>query len=281
MQESQNQIKKYGLLAHPAGHSLSPRMQNAMMKAAGIAARYQAYDLNPEHFVEEIENLKAGGLVGFNVSTPFKKRVMAELDDLSPLSQKLQAVNTVAYRNGRWQGTSTDGDGFWQSLPQSSYKKVVLLGTGGAARAVIASAPEYGVSDLTVFNRKGKTWQDKVEMIGLLNSQADLEDLANTSGLKNRLAEADLVVNATSVGMDNEGSLLDEAMLATLPKEAFVVDMIYRQAQTPLLKLATEAGLSTQNGLPMLVAQGALSFEYWFGQKADRELMQKAIEVKR
>ncbi|MDF7626640.1 shikimate dehydrogenase [Lactobacillaceae bacterium L1_55_11] len=270
----------YGLLAHPAGHSRSPQMQNAMMAAAGMTTNnYQAFDVNPEQLETAVLGLRALGVGGFNVSTPFKAAIIPLLDELSPLSQRLGAVNTVKREGDRLVGTSTDGPGFWHSLPaKQARQRVVLFGTGGAARAVIASAPEFGVEELTVFNRRHDDWHQRVEQIEALNPTAELVDLADTPRFYEALDYADLVVNATSVGMDNQAAtLLTPEDVGRLPKSAMVADMVYRQP-TRLLALAKAQGLATQNGLPMLVGQGALSFEYWFNQPADVELMKKEIE---
>ncbi|CAH1851401.1 shikimate dehydrogenase [Convivina intestini] len=269
----------YGLLAHPAGHSKSPKMQNAMMQASDLPAHYEAFDVDPNQLAVAIAGLKALGAGGFNVSTPFKAAVIPYLDQVSPLAQRLQAVNTVKIEAGRLIGTSTDGDGFWKSLPQGQVKqRVVILGTGGAARAVIASAKEYGVTSLTVFNRRHTDWLQRQEALAKLNPQAQLMDIVDEKLLQEALSQADLLINATTVGMDGDDCLLTTTMLNYLPASAYVVDMIYRNARTKLLQLAQARGLKTQNGLPMLVGQGALSFEYWFNRPADRKLMKKEIE---
>ncbi|MGX4593538.1 shikimate dehydrogenase family protein [Leuconostoc sp. JNUCC 76] len=270
----------YGLIAHPAGHSRSPQMQNMMIAEYGIDAYYHAFDILPEKLEEAIVGLKALHVGGFNVSTPFKNEIIQYLDELSPISQRLHAVNTVKSVKGRLIGTNTDGDGFWQSINSRQPKEtVIVLGTGGAARSVIATAKLYGVRELIVFNRVHEDWYErKAEISYLSEGNGHLEDLADNQMLTKALKRADMLINATTVGMNDLRTLLTDLQIALLPQHALVVDMIYRNQQTTLLKSANQRGLVTLNGLPMLVNQGALSFEYWFDKPADRNLMKKAIE---
>lgn len=270
----------YGLIAHPAGHSRSPQMQNMMIAEYGIDAHYHAFDILPEKLEEAIVGLKALHVGGFNVSTPFKNEIIQYLDELSPISQRLHAVNTVKSVKGRLIGTNKDGDGFWQSINSRQPKEmVIVLGTGGAARSVIATAKLYGVRELIVFNRVHEDWHErKAEISYLSEGNGHLEDLADNQMLTKALKRADMLINATTVGMNDLRTLLTDLQIALLPQHALVVDMIYRNQQTTLLKSANQRGLATLNGLPMLVNQGALSFEYWFDRPADRNLMKKAIE---
>ncbi|MCC8439142.1 MULTISPECIES: shikimate dehydrogenase family protein [Leuconostoc] len=269
----------YGLLAYPAGHSLSPKMQNKMINAAHIDAYYQAFDVAPQLFEQAIVGLKTLQINGFNVSTPYKNQIINYLDDISPLAQRLQAVNTVKRIKNRLVGTNTDGDGFWQSIKRQQPKEnIVVIGTGGAARAIIASAREYGVRNISVFNRAHQNWsQRETEIAYLSQGIGHLEDLADNQALTQALLQTDMLVNATTVGMNDARTLLTDYQLSLMPLHSLVVDIIYRNQQTVLLKSASQRGLLTMNGIPMLVNQGALSFEYWFDQPADRLLMAKAI----
>jgi len=269
----------YGLLAYPAGHSLSPKMQNAMIDAAHIDAYYQSFEVAPQLFEQAIVGLKTLQINGFNVSTPYKNQIINYLDDISPLAQRLQAVNTVKRIKNRLVGTNTDGDGFWQSIKRQQPKEnIVVIGTGGAARAIIASAREYGVRNISVFNRAHQNWsQRETEIAYLSQGIGHLEDLADNQALTQALLQTDMLVNATTVGMNDARTLLTDYQLSLMPLHSLVVDIIYRNQQTVLLKSASQRGLLTMNGIPMLVNQGALSFEYWFDQPADRLLMAKAI----
>lgn len=253
----------YGLIAHPAGHSQSPAMQNKMISKYGIDAYYHMFDVQPDNLASTISGLKLLNVGGFNVSTPFKSDIIAYLDELTPLAQRLQAVNTVKNLNGRLIGTNTDGDGFWQSInPNQPHENVVILGTGGAARAVIATAKQYGVRHLTAFNRPHVGWSQRETAIAYLSQGiGELADLSDNRALTDALGKADLLINATTVGMNDARTLLTDHQVGLLPQHAMVVDMIYRNQQTSLLKSASKNQLLTQNGLSMLVGQGALSFE--------------------
>ncbi|MGX7040318.1 shikimate dehydrogenase family protein [Leuconostoc lactis] len=269
----------YGLIAQPAMHSLSPVMQNRMIAARQIDAYYQAFDVAPEQLGAAVAGLRVLSVGGFNVSTPHKSTIIPYLDELTPLAQRLQAVNTVKNVKGRLIGTSTDGDGFWQSIPRNQpHERVVLLGTGGAARAVMATALQYGVRQLTVFNRAHLDWSQRETTVAYLSQGiGQLADLADNQTLSAALQQADLLINATTVGMNDARTLLTDYQIGLLPQHTLVVDMIYRNQQTGLLRAAASRQLRTQNGLAMLVNQGALSFEYWFNQPADRQLMAETI----
>ena len=165
--------------------------------------------------------------------------------------------------------------------PNQPHENVVILGTGGAARAVIAEAKHYGVRHLTAFNRPHSGWSQRETVIAYLSQGiGQLADLSDNQALTNVLKQADLLINATTVGMNDARTLLTDYQVSLLPQHALVVDMVYRNQQTGLLKAASKHRLLTQNGLPMLVGQGALSFEFWFNQPADRQLMAQAIEGK-
>ncbi|MFZ2380365.1 shikimate dehydrogenase [Leuconostoc falkenbergense] len=269
----------YGLLAYPAGHSLSPKMQNAMIDAAHIDAYYQSFEVAPQLFEQAIVGLKTLQINGFNVSTPYKNQIIDYLDDISPLAQRLQAVNTVKRIKNRLVGTNTDGDGFWQSIKRQQPKEnIVVIGTGGAARAIIASAREYGVRNISVFNRAHQNWsQRETEIAYLSQGIGHLEDLADNQALTQALRQTDMLINATTVGMNDARTLLTDYQLSLMPLHSLVVDIIYRNQQTALLKSASQRGLLTMNGVSMLVNQGALSFEYWFDKPANRRLMAAAI----
>jgi len=250
-----------------------------MIAARQIDAYYQAFDVAPEQLGAAVAGLRVLSVGGFNVSTPHKSTIIPYLDELTPLAQRLQAVNTVKNVKGRLIGTSTDGDGFWQSIPRNQlHERVVLLGTGGAARAVMATAPQYGVRQLTVFNRAHLDWSQRETTVAYLSQGiGQLADLADNQTLSAALQQADLLINATTVGMNDARTLLTDYQIGLLPQHTLVVDMIYRNQQTGLLRAAASRQLPTQNGLVLLVNQGALSFEYWFNQPADRQLMAETI----
>lgn len=268
--------KLYGLLANPVAHSKSPVMQQAAFAALSYDAVYVPFDVQPEMFATAVAGLRAINVAGFNVSMPYKQRIMAYLDEVDEDAQTLQSVNTVVHQNGKWLGYSTDGLGFWRSLPAGKYSRVVILGAGGAARAIIATGlQQAGVSEITVFNRVSMNFTEHATDLRHL-ADIELQDLADESNLAKALQQADLLVNTTSVGMRDATSPLTREQMALLSDRATVVDIIYRDAPTTFLELAGQR--PKQNGLPMLIAQGAASFEIWTGMQPNIAVMQRAVK---
>lgn len=268
--------KLYGLLANPVTHSKSPAMQQAAFQALAYDAVYVPFDVQPEMFATAVAGLRAINVAGFNVSMPYKQRIISYLDIVAEDAQKLQSVNTVVNVHGQWSGYSTDGIGFWRSLPTGSYQRVVILGAGGAARAIIATGlAQAGVSEISVFNRASTNFEEHTTDLWQL-AGIELQDLADEPTLAAALQQADLLVNTTSVGMRDTTSPLTGQQMAQLPAGAMVVDIIYRDEPTTFLKLAGQR--PKQNGLPMLIAQGAASFEIWTGMQPNIEVMQHAVK---
>lgn len=261
----------YGLLGNPALHSKSPVIQNAAMRATGQSGYYLPFEVAPSDLEKAVSGLRALQVGGFNVTMPFKQAIIPFLDGIDPMAEKLQAVNTVKNENGRLVGYSTDGAGFWTSLLHHP-KQVILIGTGGAARAILAAVP----ADVTlqIFNRESSRFEQHAQVIKRL-SGLDLQPLSTIQGA---MQTADLVINATNVGMQGDDTLLTTADFRLMPSGGQVVDIIYRQSKTPFLREAEAANCMITNGLDMLIGQGALSFEIWFGQKAPFDIMKQAIQ---
>ncbi|WP_125709000.1 shikimate dehydrogenase [Companilactobacillus zhongbaensis] len=260
----------YGLIGYPAMHSKSPIMQNAAMEKLNIDAEYQAFEFAPTKMNDEIQKLKLKNIQGFNVTMPYKQAIINYLDEVDPLAKKLQSVNTVKKVADKWIGTSTDGPGFWHTI-KNDPKKVIIIGTGGAARAIISSKPEN--VELKVFNRNSKRFPlHQKQMKELFNI-----DLIKQSEILKDLPDADLIINATNAGMRDSESVLSETDFLQAKKSAHVVDIIYRDRPTKFMDNATSAGLTAENGLNMLIAQGVLSFQFWFGQNAPEQLMSQKV----
>lgn len=260
------------LLAHPAAHSLSPRMHDAAFAAAGVPARYAALDVPPAELAAAVARLRAAPYLGANVSVPHKEAVARLVDELTGAARAVGAVNTVVRHGARLVGHNTDAPGFLRGLAELGFDPAgagcLVLGAGGAARAVVWALLGAGAR-VVVVNRDAARAERLV---------ADLE----AAGAPH-LPAARLLVNTTSVGMaggpDPDGlPLLTPAQLAALPAGAGVVDLVYRPALTPLLRAAAARGHATQNGLPMLLWQGALAFEAWTGRPAPAAVMREALE---
>ncbi|MBJ7681336.1 shikimate dehydrogenase [Weissella confusa] len=261
---------RYGLLGYPARHSKSPAMHNAAFKQAGIYAQYDAYEVAPNALAATFKSLVASGVAGFNVTMPFKEAIMLYLDDLTPLARRLSAVNTVVIRDGKTIGDSTDGAGFWRTLREPA-DQVILIGTGGAARAIMATAPKSVT--LHVFNRQSERFPEKAAMVNDL-AGVELHDLEEIGVY---LPYADLIVNATNVGMQSDVSILSTEQFYETQPDVQVVDIIYKKEPTPFVAAARAAGRQADDGLAMLIGQGALSFEQWTGQLPDINVMKQAI----
>lgn len=216
------------------------------------------------------------GIKGFNVSSPFKADIINYLDKIDPAAGKINSVNTVKITNNHLKGYSTDGLGFWQSLKKINTAKTLLIGTGGAARSIMANAANFGVKQLTVVNRYGTNWKQKVISTQKL-ANVQLHDLNDRKYLTKILKEVDLVINATTVGMKNtDPSLLTSSEISITKRSTVFVDLIYAH-QTKFLQIAAAHKRKTLNGIPMLIAQAALSFKIWTGVKGDISIMKKSL----
>jgi shikimate dehydrogenase len=269
------------LLAHPAGHSLSPIMHNAAFAELGLDIHYQARDVPPEALAAAVTDLRAPGVLGANVTIPHKVAIIPYLDKLSDTARAIGAVNTIVNRGGLLIGHNTDAKGFTRALSEMagvtlSGQVALLLGAGGAARAIVYALLHHKVAQLYLYNRTHETATSLAESFAHLGEVTAISEAA----LKAALAACTLLINTTSVGMAHDGAAPDASPLPAglLPARGFVADIIYRPARTRLLKDAEAAGLATQNGLPMLALQGAEAFMCWTGREAPLTVMLRALE---
>ena len=264
------------LLAHPAGHSVSPAMQQAALDALGLEARYEALDVPPDALAAAVAALRSPPWWGANVSVPHKESVVPLLDELRPTARRLGAVNTIVREGDRLVGDNTDLTGFARALDAlgafGAGTAAVVLGAGGAARAVVAALRDRGAT-VAVANRSVARAEALVAELG-----AGGAFVLAAGDLVSAVRGADLLVQTTTVGMAGgpAGSPLPDGVV---PEAGAVVDLVYRPARTPLLRAATAAGLVVQNGLPMLVWQGAAAFEAWTGRPAPADAMGRAAEA--
>lgn len=255
-----------GVIGHPIGHSKSPIIHNHWMAAHGLKGLYEAIDAPPEKLHETIRHLIEGGYAGFNVTIPHKQAVMALCDDVDRKARAIGAVNTVKIENGRLYGHNTDCDGFIASLKQTlpsfdfSAGPAVVLGAGGAARAVVYGLLSAGVTHIRLCNRTFATAQEFAQSFpGVTPVPWDSRNDA--------LLGAHLVVNTTSLGMKGQEAL--EIDVSTLPRAAAVCDIVYVPLMTGLLSAAKMRGNPTVTGIGMLLHQAAAAFEIWFGVRPD------------
>lgn len=256
--------KLYGLLAHPAAHSLSPAMHNLAFDHNQINARYLAFDVTPETLPTAVNTIRDLHLGGVNLSMPLKKAVIPLLDHVSDFAQKAQSVNTIVNRDGELYGYSTDGVGVVQALQQHidlSQAHVLLFGAGGAAESAALALSDNGVGQLTIANRHVEKAQYLADRLSTLTQVISLEDEADVCSA---VQQADVLINATSLGMQAQGELTPLPTSAQLRADQVVMDMVYDPLVTTFLSQAKQAGVKTcLNGLSLLVAQGAASFELW------------------
>lgn len=281
-------MRRAVLLAHPAGHSLSPAMHDAAFAALDVDARYEAWDVPPAELAAAIERLRDPVILGANVTVPHKRAVLALLDGLDAEAAAIGAVNVVRREGGRLLGGNSDGEGFLRSLREAGLdpagRRVLLLGAGGAARAVGWALLRAGAAELRIVNR---THASAAALAAALAADAGG---AVVRALRDPLDGAERIglwVNATSVGMrrggvDPDASPLDPAAFARRGPDATpaaAVDLVYRPRRTRFLRDAAAAGLVTVEGSGMLLHQGAAAFEAWTGRPAPLAAMRAALDA--
>lgn len=252
------------------------------MQKAGLLAHYLVFDFDLPAFKRTMSSLKKIPLKGFNLTVPYKQTVIPYLDWITDSARAIGAVNTV-YRFGKkWYGTNTDAEGFWLSLKEAwgwkpRGKAALVLGAGGAARAVLFALASRGVQSIAIWNRTEERTQELVRDFEKRFSKTYF--LSTSISSKQDLEPFELIVNTTSVGLKKtDKSLISAACIApSKSKKKYFVDLIYNPAETQFLKIARKKGHKTLNGLPMLLYQGVRAFEIWNGRKAPVDTMRKAL----
>jgi shikimate dehydrogenase len=270
--------KIFGLLGYPVSHSLSPLMQNAAFKARRIKAVYKLFEVKPKDLKDFFNNLKKKNICGLNVTIPYKETVIPFLKVTTPAVKTIGAVNTVTIdRDGNLTGHNTDYIGFTRHLytelklrPQ----KVAIIGSGGASKAVVFALCKKKVKEISIYDI------DRYKALGLANHFRQIFHDCNIKAVGSipelDIKNADLLINATGVGMKNDDPCLVDAQM--LGPKTFVYDLIYNPGKTKLLSLAENAGCRFSNGLGMLIHQGAEAFNLWMKpKKAPVEVMLRAL----
>jgi shikimate dehydrogenase len=268
-----------GLIGDPVAHTMSPVMHNAAFTELALDYVYLPFRVSPEDLPRAVSGLKALNAIGFNVTIPHKVVVVPLLDEIDPLAERIGAVNTVVNESGVLKGYNTDASGFLRALLESGIepggKSIVLLGAGGAARAIAYILAERQTG-LTILNRREELdWAREIAR----NIKKDLGNEVKVfellvGHLAAALEKADVLVNATSVGM-SPGSDISPVPAELIRPGLAVMDIVYNPVRTKLLRDAAGAGAMTVAGLDMLVWQGALAFEKWTGRQAPFNLMKK------
>ena len=272
-----------GVIGHPVGHSISPAIFTAAFAALGIDASYEAWSTLPEALPAAIARLREPTMLGMNVTVPHKSAVLPLLDAVDPTATTIGAVNCISKEDdGRLVGHNTDHSGFLQSLEEAGCRpaslRVVLIGNGGAARAVAYALIEAGVASVAV---AGRSRENVDAFIASLDSRGiPVEAITLHDDLEAACAAAGLIVNCTTVGMrrtETEGlSPLPEDLI---PAGAWAYDLIYNPAETAFLRQAREAGGRPISGLEMLVLQAATAVRIWTGREPPVDIMRNAARA--
>lgn len=263
-------MARLAVLGHPVSHSHSPAMHNAAFAELGMAEdwSYEAIDVAPDAFEARVRAMPGEGFVGANVTVPHKGAALALADELSETAREIGAANTLVFEDGQVRAENTDADGLLGALPGSpAGKRALVLGAGGAARAVVWGLLREGAA-VEVWNRTE------------LRSRHLCEELGGAPALDPDPSAYELIVNSTAVGLAGEDPFAE----LPLDRESFtpgqvVVDMVYGAEPTELLRAAEAGGATTVDGVEILVRQGALSFEIWTGREAPLETMRAAARA--
>lgn len=271
--EISGKTKLLCLLGSPVAHSKSPAMHNMAADILGLDYSYLAFDVSRENLQTAVDGLKILGARGWNLTMPLKVDMVPLCDELSAAARLSGAVNTVVNDNGKLTGHTTDGVGFMRVLEDNNIEvknqKLTLLGAGGAASAICVQAALDGASEIAMFKRKNSSWDEVKRFCDEVSSETGckvtLLDINDENPLGNSIIDSTALINATNVGMAPgvEDTPVNKILLK---KETPVFDIIYNPRETRLMREAREVGCFTDNGLYMLLYQGAESFKIWTGQ---------------
>lgn len=275
-QRISGRTKTIALIGSPVGHSMSPAMHNAAFEKLGLDYVYVAFDVQPDQVEAAVKGMQALGFAGFNITMPLKAAVIPYLDELSDAARLMGAVNCVVLQeDGRAIGHNTDGAGFMRNIKENGIdvvgKKMTIVGAGGAGSAIYTQAALDGMGEVAVFNRGSSSRREATEArIAQIRTMCDcditLHDLEDEDDLRASIAESQLFVNASRVGMapDTDACVISEDMLR---EDLAVADVVYNPMETKLLSMAKAHGCKAIGGLGMLLWQAAIGEKLWTGQE--------------
>jgi len=260
----------YGIFGYPVSHSKSPTFQTLSFQSLGINAVYLPFEVKPENLESAVKSIRVLGIKGINVTVPHKEHIIEYVDELSEEVRYIKAANTIQNLDGYLKAYNTDSYGFIRGLKEleSDFreKKFLVLGAGGASRAVLYGLVKEGVQSITVANRTVERTKQIIDDFRALHRF--IEEIIKPISLNEieyYIKDVNIIVNTTSVGLrDDDRPLFDYELIE---KRHTVVDIIYRK--TPLLEVADKKGCKWQDGLPMLLYQGVKAFEIWTGKEPD------------
>ncbi len=265
------------LIGNPVEHSMSPLLHNTISRELGMDLAYTAFKVENNELCEAVKGLKALNVIGFNVTVPYKKEIMKFLDENSKNALLVGAVNTVKIMDGRLYGYNTDADGFLRSYKDETgeglnLKNVVILGAGGASRAVAVKAAMDGAKEIHIINRTQSKAEEIAEVINNNLRKCAYSLSSENPEISELISTADVIINCTSLGMYPE---IDKSPLADglFNNRQVVCDIIYNPAKTKLLSDAEKAGAKIMNGMGMLFFQGISAYEIWTGVKISDDML--------
>ena len=267
--------KTFAVIGNPISHSLSPNIHSAAFRELGLDCSYIAYRIPKEELEEGIEGLKKIKIDGFNVTIPHKVKMMKYLDEIDESCSLIGAVNTVSNNNGILKGYNTDMDGFLEPLKKRNVdienSNVLLLGAGGAARAIVAGFAKEKAKKITIANRTIEKANRLVEFAQKISLDANAITIDQ---VEESAKKFEIIVNATSVGLQNEPSPIS---LDGINEKTVVYDIVYMPIHTDFLKKAKEKNATVIFGYEMLLGQAVRAFEIWHGIEAPYNAMKKAL----
>lgn len=281
MKEITGKTKVVGVIGDPVEHSRSPQMHNAAFEALGLNYVYVPFHVPRGRIRQALEGLKALGVVGINVTIPHKREALEFADQSSEEAKLIGAANTLSFRDGKVIADNTDGRGFIEALRAIGVgdlagKRALVLGAGGASRAICVALAREGVSGITVANRTIERAEELAELISENFDEVEVKSIPlEERFLAEEMALNDLLVNATSVGMKPSDPMLIHP--EWLHSGLIVYDVVYTPPETKLVRAAKEKGLRCSGGIDMLVFQGAISFQIWTGVAPPVEVMRATL----
>lgn len=266
--------KTFAVIGDPIDHSLSPNIHNAAFLALGLDCTYIAYRIPKGELEEGIDALKKIKISGFNVTIPHKIEMIKYLDKIDESCSVIGAVNTVSNNEGVLKGYNTDMDGFLEPIKKRDIKiqnkKVLLIGSGGAARAIVAGFAKEKADSITIANRT----LDNARRLSGFSKKLGLEASSISINEVEKISDFDFIINATSIGLKNEPSIIS---LEGINSETIVYDIVYMPMNTDFLKQARKKDATIIYGYEMLLGQASRSFEIWHGMKAPYDAMKKSL----
>ena len=268
-------LKTYAVIGDPIDHSLSPTIHNAAYRELDLECTYIAYRVLQGDLATGIESLKKIKIAGFNITIPHKIEMMRYLDNVDITCEKIGAVNTVLNDDGILRGFNTDMDGFLEPIKRKEIpikdSKILLLGAGGASRAIVAGFQKEGARDITIVNRtkeNGEKLAEFSKQIGLNSRSIYIEEINVLD------SKFDFIVNASSLGLNGEENIIPSKLM---DEQTTVYDIVYKPLKTDLINSAKEKNCKIIYGYEMLLGQAIRSFEIWLDQKAPYEAMKRSI----